>query len=292
MGLLTSNSLTLRKTPKITDKEFEDLRKFIYDKTGIDIPSRRRYLLENRFAKRLGELGLSSFGQYYEYLRFDPSRTQEMDKLCERITTNETSFFRDIKQLNVFRNDILPETLKAQEKAGKKELHIWCAGCSSGEEPYTLAIMLHELLGMSIISWRIRISAHDLSPAMLRKCREGLYGDYAFKTTPKGIITKYFDKQGDMFKIRPKVQKLVTFGPINLSDRMALKRVPKSHILFCRNVIIYFDIAMKQQVLGSFYDNLLPGGHLFLGHSESVHKLSKAFKPVLKPGGICYKKEA
>ncbi|WP_461208665.1 CheR family methyltransferase [Desulfocurvus sp. DL9XJH121] len=292
MGLLTSNTLSLRKAAKISDKEFADLRKFIYDKTGIDIPDRRRYLLENRLGRRLEALGLSSFGQYHDFLRYDPGRTAEMDNLCEKITTNETSFFRDIKQLNVFRNEILPEVIKAQEDAGKKELNIWCAGCSSGEEPYTLAILLHELLGMSVIGWRIRISAHDLSPAMLAKCKAGVYGEYAMKTTPKGIISKYFEQQGDEYKIRPKVQKLVSFGPINLADRAALKRVPRSQILFCRNVIIYFDTAMKQQVLASFYDNLLPGGYLFLGHSESIHKLSNAFKPVLKPGGICYRKES
>lgn len=293
MGLLTSSSLTLRKNVKISDKEFEELRKFIYDNTGIDIPIRRRYLLENRLGARLAELKLSSFAEYTHFLRRDPKRAVEMDKLCEKITTNETSFFRDIKQLNVFRNEILPEVLKTQEDAGKKELNIWCAGCSSGEEPYTLAMMILEQLGMKVIGWRIRISAHDLSPAMLAKCRRGIYGEYSFKTTPKGMILKYFEKQPDgMYKIRPKVQKLVTFGPINLSDRMALKRVAKSHILFCRNVIIYFDENMKKQVLGSFYDNLQPGGYLFLGHSESIHKLSSAFKPVIKPGGICYRKDA
>ncbi|BBD09207.1 CheR family methyltransferase [Desulfovibrio ferrophilus] len=293
MGLLTSSSLTLRKTAKITDKEFEDLRKFIYDKTGIDIPIRRRYLLENRLGTRLKELNLSSFAEYHNFLVRDPNRTKEMDKLCEKITTNETSFFRDIKQLNVFRNEILPEMLKTQEEKGKKELNIWCAGCSSGEEPYTLAIMILEQLGMKVIGWRIKISAYDLSPAMLAKCRKGTYGEYSFKTTPKGMILKYFEKQPDgMFKVRPKVQKLVSFAPINLSDRMALKRVPKSQIVFCRNVIIYFDETMKKQVLGSFYDNLLPGGYLFLGHSESIHKLSTAYRPVIKPGGICYRKDA
>ncbi|MBU1002619.1 MAG: protein-glutamate O-methyltransferase CheR [Proteobacteria bacterium] len=293
MGLLTSSSLTLRKTVKITDKEFDDLRKFIYDKTGIDIPIRRRYLLENRLGTRLTELNLSSFAEYHNFLMRDPGRTSEMEKLCEKITTNETSFFRDIKQLNVFRSDILPEMLKVQEEAGKKELNIWCAGCSSGEEPYTLAIMILEQLGMKVISWRIKISAYDLSPAMLAKCRKGVYGEYAFKTTPKGMILKYFEKQPDgTYKVRPKVQKLVSFAPINLSDRMALKRVPKSQIVFCRNVIIYFDEAMKKQVLEGFYDNLLPGGYLFLGHSESIHKLSTAYKPILKPGGICYRKDA
>jgi len=293
MGLLTSSSLTLRKTAKISDKEFDDLRKFIYDNTGIDIPSRRRYLLENRLGARLTELKLSSFAEYHHYLTRDPNRATEMEKLCEKITTNETSFFRDIKQLNVFRNEVLPDILKAQEATGRKELNIWCAGCSSGEEPYTLAIMILEELGMKVIGWRIRISAHDLSPAMLAKCRKGVYGEYSFKTTPKGMILKYFEKLPDgNYQIRPKVQKLVSFGPINLSDRAAIKRVPKSHILFCRNVIIYFDENMKKQVLASFFDNLLPGGILFLGHSESIHKLSNAFKPVIKPGGICYRKDA
>jgi len=290
MGVLGS-SLTLRKQPKISDAEFAQLRDFIYDKTGISIPEKRKYLLENRLGTRLQELNLASFKDYYDYLRLDSKRTQEMDALCERITTNETSFFRDIKQLTMFKDHILREALEAQEKAGRKELSIWSAGCSSGEEPYTLAMLLHEVLGMAIIGWRIRITANDLSPAMLEKCRRGVYGDYALRTTPRGMITKYFDDVGGgEFQIKSKVQKLVTFGPINLSDRAQTRRVPPSQIVFCRNVIIYFDDPMKKQVISAFYDNLVPGGHLFLGHSESIHKLSTAFRPVFKPGGIAYVK--
>lgn len=292
MGILTTGSLSLRKTPKITEKEFSDLRTFIYDKTGISIPEKRKYLLENRLGKRLNELGLKSYAEYYKFLRFDASRNAEMDKLCEKITTNETSFFRDVKQLNVFKQHVLPQIIKEQEAKGRKELHIWCAGCSSGEEPYTLAIMLHEMLGMSIIGWRIKISAYDLSPAMLAKCRRGVYGKYALRTTPKGMLTKYFEPLKDgQYKVRPKVSKLVSFAPINLSDRMACKRVPKSQVVFCRNVIIYFDDPMKKQVIQAFYDNLHPGGYLFLGHSESIHKLSRSFKPEIKPGGMCYRKQ-
>jgi chemotaxis protein methyltransferase CheR len=290
MGVLGS-SLTLRKQPKISDAEFAQLRDFIYDKTGISIPDKRKYLLENRLGVRLQELNLASFKDYYDYLRLDANRTREMDALCERITTNETSFFRDIKQLTMFKDHILRETIERQEQAGRKELSIWSAGCSSGEEPYTLAILLHEVLGMSIIGWRIRITANDLSPAMLAKCRRGVYGDYALRTTPKGMLTKYFDDVGGgEFQIKSKVQKLVSFGPINLSDRTQLRRVPPSQIVFCRNVIIYFDDPMKKQVVSAFYDNLVPGGHLFLGHSESIHKLSTAFRPVFKPGGIAYVK--
>jgi len=286
-----TSGLSLRKTAKITDEEFAQLSAFIYEKTGISIPDKRKYLLENRLGSRLKELGLNSFKEYYDFLRLDRNKTLEMDKLCEKVTTNETSFYRDIRQLNIFQNDILKEFIKAQEAAGKKEIFIWSAGCSSGEEPYTLAIMINEVLGMSVIGWNIRITANDLSPAMLAKAREGLYTEYALRTTPKGIVAKYFDKEGEDYRIKSRVKKLINFGPINLSDASALKRVPKSHIVFCRNVIIYFDDPMKQGVISAFYDNLVPGGYLFLGHSESIHKLSTAFKPVLKPGGMCYRKE-
>lgn len=286
-----SSSLSLRKTPKITDEEFTQLSTFIYEKTGISIPDKRKYLLENRLGTRLQELGLKSFKEYSDYLRLDRNKTLEMDKLCEKITTNETSFYRDIRQLSIFQNDILKEFIKSQEAAGKKELYIWSAGCSSGEEPYTLAIMINEVLGMSVIGWNIRITANDLSPAMLAKAKDGLYTEYALRTTPKGIVAKYFDQEGDNFRVKPRIKKLINFGPINLSDALALKRVPKSHIVFCRNVIIYFDDPMKQSVISAYYDNLVSGGYLFLGHSESIHKLSSAFKPVLKPGGMCYRKE-
>ena len=291
-GLKSTGGLSLRKTAKISADEFKLLADFIYQNTGISIPEKRKYLLENRLGARLKELNLNSFKEYHDYLKFDKNRSLEMDKLCEKVTTNETSFYRDVRQLNVFQNDVLKEILKKQEDAGKKELNIWCAGCSSGEEPYTLAIMLNEVLGMGIISWKIKISAYDLSPAMLRKAKEGLYTDYALRTTPKGIITKYFDKDGEGYRVKPRIKKLIQFAPINLSDKLAVKRVPRSQIVFCRNVIIYFDDPMKKQVIGSFYDNLLPDGYLFLGHSESIHKLSTAFKPVMKPGGICYHKEA
>ncbi|MBG0776082.1 MAG: protein-glutamate O-methyltransferase CheR [Desulfovibrionaceae bacterium] len=291
-GSLPTRGLSLRKAVKITEEEFEALSSFIYAKTGISISPNRRYLLENRLGGRLEELGLKTFKEYHQFLQFDKNRMNEMDQLCEKITTNETSFYRDVRQLAIFQNDILKSVIAEQEKAGKKELNIWSAGCSSGEEPYTLAIMISEVLGMSVIGWRIRITANDLSPAMLRLAREGLYLERTLRTTPKGIVAKYFDpEEGGGFRVKPRLKKMVEFGPINLSDPLAVKRVPRSHIVFCRNVIIYFDDAMKKKAVTAFYDNLLPGGYLFLGHSESIHNISRAFVPVNKPGGICYHKE-
>ncbi|GAB7021733.1 CheR family methyltransferase [Salidesulfovibrio brasiliensis] len=289
---LFSNSISLRKDSiRISDAEFVELRDFIYDKTGIFVDEKRKYLFESRFRRRLTELSLSSFADYIKFLKFDSSRREEMVRLFEMVTTNETSFFRDMKQLDAFRDHVLADVLEEQRKSGRKELSIWSAGCSSGEEPYTLSIILHEMLGLDISRWRIRISANDISKAMIEKARVGLYPEYAFKTTPDAMRKKYFKQDGDLWRINDTVTKLVDFKLMNLNDSATLKRIPRSHIVFCRNVIIYFDEAMKKKVVNSFYDNLVSGGFLMLGHSESLHKVSKAFKPIFHPGAIAYRKE-
>lgn len=292
MASSTPSSLNLRQSPPITAREFTELRQYIYELTGIDIPERRKYLLENRLGPRLVELGLRTYNDYIMQLRHGSNKSAELSFFLGKITTNETSFFRDTKQLDVFETHVLKSVLQEREKSGDKSLHIWSAGCSSGEEPYTLGIMLHEALRMSILGWKIRITANDLSPEMLAKAQAGVYGPHALRTTPAEIVNRYFIKETDGYKIHPKVRKLVSFGQINLNDKPGVKRVPRSHIIFCRNVIIYFDDAMKQKVISGFYDNLLPGGYLVLGHSETIHKVSRAFKPLIKPGGIVYRKDA
>jgi chemotaxis protein methyltransferase CheR len=291
MGSLFSSSISLRKSVRISDDEFVQLRDFIYEKSGIFVDVKRKYLFESRFSKRLNELGLSSFADYIKYLKFDMKKAEELTKLFEMVTTNETSFCRDMKQLDAFQANVLKEKIDEQRKAGKLELNIWSAGCSSGEEPYTLSILLHESLKMELPRWKINITAVDLSKAMIQRAQKGVYGDYAFKTTPDNIKSKYFKKDPEGWKVKPEVQRLVKFQQMNLNDSRALKRVPRSHIVFCRNVVIYFDIEMKKRVVGSFYDNLLPGGYLMLGHSETLHKVSQTFKPVYHPGTIAYKKE-
>ncbi len=288
---LFSSSISLRKGVAITDDEFVQLRDFIYEKSGIFVDEKRKYLFESRFRKRLQELSLSSFGDYLKFLKFDSNRKEELVKLFELITTNETSFYRDIKQLDAFQANVLKEVIENIRKQGKSEMHIWSAGCSSGEEPYTLAILLYETLGMEAARWKIRITANDLSMAMIQKARDGLYNEYAMKTTPEQIQKKYFTMETGGWRIKPEVAKMVDFKLLNLNDALALKRVPRSHIVFCRNVIIYFDQDMKKKVINSYYDNLLDGGYLMLGHSESLHKITKAFKPVFYPGTIAYKKE-
>lgn len=217
----------------------------------------------------------------------------ELTKLFEVITTNETSFYRNPPQLKVFQEIILRDTLDALRKKGTRRLRIWSAGCSTGEEPYTLAIILSEVLKTELLSWDIKITANDLSEAVLGAARKGLYSDYALRTTPKEIVDKYFRKDANgVYAVDPKLKNLISFAPINLSDRMALKRNEKSHIIFCRNVIIYFDDEMKRQVIESFYDNLLPGGCMLIGHSESLHNISRTFKPEHHSGMIVYRRQA
>ena len=282
----------LSKELKISNEEFTQLRDYIYEQCGIYIAETRKYLVENRLSNRLKDLNLKNFGEYYYYLRFDANRRAEMTKLFEVITTNETSFYRNPPQLQVFQEKVLKAELDKLRVARTRKLRIWSAGCSTGEEPYTLAMILHEVLKIEILTWDIKITANDLSEAVLHSARRGIYSDYALRTTPPEIIARYFKKEGTNYHVEPKLKNLISFGPINLSDKTMLKRVERSHIVFCRNVIIYFDDEMKRQVIESFYDNLLPGGCLLIGHSESLHNISRAFKPEHHVGTIVYRKEA
>lgn len=287
-----SSGMAVGKGIKISNEEFIQLRDFIYAESGIYIAETRKYLVENRLNNRLRELNLKNFGEYYYYLRFDANRRAEMPKLFEVITTNETSFYRNPPQLQVFQDKVLTETVNKLRAAGTKKLRIWSAGCSTGEEPYTLAMILNEVLKTEIGMWDIKITANDLSDAVLRAAARGVYSEYALRTTPQTIISKYFIKDGTNYQVDPKLKRLISFGPINLSDKLMLKRVERSHIVFCRNVIIYFDDEMKRQVIGSFYDNLLPGGSMLIGHSESLHNISRAFTPEHHTGTIVYRKQA
>lgn len=281
-----------RKDLHITDEEFVLLRDFIYQQCGIFIAENRKYLVENRLSNRLKELNLKSYNEYYNYLRFDPNKRQELTKLFEVVTTNETSFFRNPPQLEVFQRIVLAQAIDQARKQGQKKLRIWSAGCSTGEEPYTLAIILHETLKTDIGNWDIKITANDLSEAVLAAARRGIYNEYALRTTPKEMVDKYFHKEGNVYKIDAALKRLVSFGQINLSDREQLKRVDKSQIVFCRNVIIYFDDDMKRRVINAFYDNLMPEGVLIIGHSESLHNISRAFQLEHHKGTILYRKSS
>ena len=289
---LFSKASTLKHSLPISDVEFSLLRDFIYQQTGIFIPDNRKYLLENRLANRVKEHGLDSFQDYYYFLKYDPERRKELERLFAVITTNETSFFRNPPQLKVFQETILPRVLKEKRKAGSRRVRIWSAGCSTGEEPYTLAMIFKEVVGAELNSWDLKITGNDLSRDVLERASSGIYTRYTLRSTPTALLERYFKlTDSNTYAIVPEIKKLVSFKPINLSDRFQLKMVEPSDIVFCRNVIIYFDETVKKLVINGIYDNLLPGGHLFVGHSESLHNITRAFQPHHYPGGIVYTKE-
>jgi chemotaxis protein methyltransferase CheR len=187
---------------------------------------------------------------------------------------------------------VLKSAIDELRKRNQKKLRIWSAGCSTGEEPYTIAIILHELLRQEVLTWDIKITGNDLSEGVLASARRGIYSEYTLRTTPKELVARYFTQEGANYKLEPKLKHLVSFGQINLNDKVQLARVERSNIVFCRNVIIYFDDDMKRRVISSFYDNLLPGGALLIGHSESLHNISRAFTPEHHKGTIVYRKTA
>jgi len=287
---ILGNKNPLQAKSKITKEEFLLLRDFIYLKCGIFIAENREYLVENRLSNRIRELNLKSFTEYYNFLRFDAGKTKELTKLFEVITTNETSFYRNPPQLKSFQEVILKDVIEDCKKQGRKRIRIWSAGCSTGEEPYTLAIILHEVLRSEIATWDIKISATDLSESVLKAAKMGIYNEYALRTTPKEICARYFTKNNLTYEIDPKLKKLVSFSQVNLNDKLQTMRVEKSNIIFCRNVIIYFDDEMKRKVINFFYDNLSPTGYLLIGHSESLHSISRVFKAEHHTGTIVYRK--
>lgn len=290
MTSISSASLFLHRSNAITDDEFRQLRDFIYAKCGIWVDDKRKYLFDNRFAGRLAQLGLNTFSDYLKVLTHGADKDKELLHVYELVTTNETSFFRDIKQLDAFKAHVLAPLIEEQRKKNKLEITIWSAGCSSGEEPYTLSMLIHELLGAEVKRWRVAVTAVDLSPDMIAKAKAGVYSDYAFKTTSEALKKKYFSPVTDGFKISPAVASLVNFQVVNLNDTAALKRIPKSQVVFCRNVIIYFDVAMKKKITAAFYDNLIPGGFLILGHSETLHNITSTFRPKFLTGSVAYQK--
>lgn len=275
----------------LSDADFADIRDIIYQASGIYIAERRKYLVQNRLASRIRALKLAGFRQYRDYLLHDPARHDELERLFEAITINETSFFRNRPQLAILQDTILPALCRDLRAQGKRNLRIWSAGCSTGEEPYTLAIIVREVLRGELPAWDVRITANDISAAVLETARRGVYSAYTMRNVPPDFVPKYFTKNGEQFAVRPEVRSLVSFERLNLNSVTETGALDHSHIIFCRNVIIYFDDAVKGKVISEFYRNLLPGGYLFIGHSETLHAMENGLTPEMVAGGLVYRKQ-
>jgi chemotaxis protein methyltransferase CheR len=272
----------------MNDAQFARLARIIYDRAGIHFPEAKKYVLESRLGRRLQELDIDSYDQYISLLSMGPYQQDEFQEMFNKITINETSFFRNEPQLDVFEKTVLPELIEARK--GLKRLRLWSAACSSGEEPYTLAIMLHRTLGVRLADWRVEILGTDISELVLATAQSGRYTDYALRTTPTLVKTRYFKHEGAFWALDPTIRSMVSFQVHNLKDRAGARRFGQFDVIFCRNVLIYFDEAMKQGVIDTFSDALRPDGTLFIGHSETLRGLSTPFESVPIPQGFCYRK--
>jgi chemotaxis protein methyltransferase CheR len=265
-------------TPDIpmSSEEFRLLRDFVYQHCGLNFTEDSKYLLEKRLGKRLLQHNLKTFKDYYYFLRYNPNKDQELSEVIDQLTTNETYFFREDFQLKTFVEDILPEIRKRKEREGQKSLRIWSAGCSSGEEPYTIAMLLLDQPWLR--SWRVEIIGTDISYRVLHMAREGVYGDSSFRSTEPLQRQRFFTDYEGKSRIRDEVRSLVSISHLNLFDTSRIALLGKMDAIFCRNVIIYFDKAGKKNVIENFFQRLVPEGFLLLGHSESLINLSTAFQ--------------
>jgi chemotaxis protein methyltransferase CheR len=262
---------------KMSQAVFVELRTHIYALCGIFFADNKIYLLEDRLSKRLDDMNLSSYEEYLYYLKYDPSKNIELKHLYDSITTNETSFYRDLPQLTAFIDAALPMALQNKPK-NDRVLRIWSAGCSTGEEPYTLAMMIMET-GLLSQGWKVEILASDISERVLTSARNGVYTQYSVRNTPPHILKKYFTATPAGYSVRPDVRRMVSFMSINLFDATQVRNAMNIDVIFCRNVIIYFDDNSKRKVMGYFCDRIVDNGLLILGFSETLINITRAFKP-------------
>ncbi len=274
---------------KLSDEEFVAIRDFIHERSGIYFAENKKYIVENRLIRRMSELGVKSYKDYFYLIKYDTTH-KEFNHLMTLITTNETSFFRNPPQLKAFAKEVLPLITKEKKAAGNKRLRIWSAGCSTGEEPYTLAIILKEEMP-DLSNWSVDILGNDISERVLYAARKGIYGEATLRSTEPRIVQKYFTREPEGFRISDEVKKLVKLSHGNLSDTRKLGVFRNIDIVFCRNVMIYFSDDVKKNIVRQFYTSLLPGGFLFIGHSESLHGISKAFKLSYFKNALVYRKE-
>ncbi len=276
----------------MSDNAYHSLRDMIYDRSGMHFPENKKYILENRLSRRIEDAGFENYEKYIEFLKYDAGKEKEFINLFNIITTNETFFFRDTNQLQAFDSLVLPDVVQKIKAKGSRKIRIWSAACSTGEEPYTLSMMVTDKLSApEYKDWDIEIHGSDISEAVLSSARRGEYNDYSVRNVIPQHLNKYFTKDGgNKYIIKPEIKKLVRFSNINLSDDSAIRMYRGMDIIFCRNVLIYFDEASKKKVISSLYNSLVPGGYLFIGHSESLFNVTRAFKIVSVNSVLIYQK--
>lgn len=265
---------------ELSVKEFETVKRRVIDLCGINLGNGKRELVKARLGKRLRELGISSYAAYMRHVESEPSGA-ELANMIDALTTNVTNFFRESQHMDYLRDTMLPKLAAARGRDGQPKLRVWSAGCSSGEEPYTIAMVLREAL-TGIDRWDVKVLATDISNRILVKAKRGVYEASKLKDVPGMFRGKYFDlvEAGPpkIFQVASKLRSMVAFARLNLLETWPMKG--PFDFIFCRNVMIYFDHPTRQKLITRFADMLAPGGALFIGHSESLsgiqHKLRQS----------------
>ncbi len=283
--------LSTKTEAKLSDQTFEEWRKYIYELCGIYFQDNKKYLLESRLQKRMSFLNIETFEKYLEYVKFSPNRDPELKYLYEVITINETFFFRNQPQLDALVTTVIPQILNSPYKLNKNKLRIWSAASSSGEEAYSTAMIINELIKPKYPALSVEIIGTDINYQVIETAKSGIYKEYSIRNTPAYYLKKYFKATGGAFEIDPNIKKMVSFKILNLYDDAAMRAMTNFDIIFCANVLIYFDLKSKIKVVSHLYNSLNRDGYLFIGYSETLHGISKAFKLISFPKTIGYKKE-
>jgi chemotaxis protein methyltransferase CheR len=266
---------------KLSDNEYELIRQLVYSNFGINLTEQKRSLIVGRLQKSLQELKLKTFEQYYKHLVNDRSK-KSLNDLINKISTNYTYFFREKAHFELLLNTALPAIINRLRSQNNRDIRIWTAGCSTGEEPYTLAMLLMEYLGNEYHLWDGGILATDISDNVLGIARKGQYQSEKVNQLPPNLKHKYFSPSvNGIMTVKEKVKREVTFRRFNLMNPQFPFKKP-FHIIFCRNVMIYFDQKTRENLIKKYYDNIEAGGYLFIGHSETIGRTQQYFK-YLKP---------
>ncbi len=277
------------KASEPVDPLFRQIRDLVYKVSGIYQLEEKLYLLVDGCGRRMKKLDVRTPAGYWDLLIANSNRDAELRQLLNELTIGETCLFRSQPQVDALRKVILPELAAEKVKQVTKRLRIWSAGCSTGEEPYTLAMSLLEESESLLKGWTIEILATDLNDRSVETAKAGIYGDYALRSTTDYFRRKYFSPVEDKkLQVRPEVKKLITFSRLNLQDDSRMLFMKGMDLVFCCNVLIYFDGPSKSKVIDHFYSNLNFGGYFFLGTSESLFKLNDQFHVVHFPGAIAY----
>lgn len=274
----------------LADPALVKIRDLLYRVSGIYQTESKFHFLAGRCRRRMQSVSAASFAEYFLHLAASTDIHDEIRLLLNEITIGETYFFRSAPQINALAKVVLPQVVARKADAAGKKIRLWSAGCSTGEEPYTMAILSRHHLSPLHQGWNLEVTATDLNDKSLLKCRSGVYDEYAVRKTDPDVRQKYFVADGPAFKVSAELRPLVSFTRLNLEDQAAMQAMRDFDIIFCCNVLIYFDDASKQRAVSHFFRALLPGGHFFVGDCESLYRVPNEFRLVHFPDVTAYRK--